>query len=310
MTLLNKNILIFYKVPRFFLLIAAILFSVKFSQAQVQMDSSATIKLCAADKKNAPAFLVKENNIVFPAILKGTEDESMGYIKKFSSHRREYLMRMYNKGKKFLPKAAAILNKYNLPEELKVLMTLESAYNANAVSRAGAVGYWQFMDDVAREYGLRYATHLTTAEIKKIKKVHGRKATAFLRAAARQKDDRKNFDKATIGAARYLRDRRANLADNWLLVVASYNCGVGNVWNAMERTGKSNPTFWDVKKYLPAETRSYVMNFITLNVIFNNYENFAKNKMIFTPVKAEVPESIEEKNNTVMDKSSASLRLK
>ena len=52
------------------------------------------------------------------------------------------------------------------------------------------------------------------------------------------------------------------------------------------------------------------MNFITLNVIFNNYENFAKNKMVFTAVKAEVPESIEENNNTVMDKPSASLRLK
>ena len=69
------------------------------------------------------------------------------------------------------------------------------------------------------------------------------------------------------------------------LVAASYNCGVGNVWNAMRQSGKANPSFWDIKNYLPAETRAYVMNFITLNVIFNNYEKFAKNTLTFAPEK-------------------------
>jgi soluble lytic murein transglycosylase-like protein len=103
------------------------------------------------------------------------------------------------------------------------------------------------------------------------------------------KDERKNFDKSTYTAARYLKDRCRNLDNDYLLVVASYNCGVGNVWNAMQKTGKSNPDFWDVKKYLPAETRSYVMNFIALNVIFNNYEKFTSNTLCFKPitVKAE-----------------------
>ena len=75
-----------------------------------------------------------------------------------------------------------------------------------------------------------------------------------------------------------------NLNNDWLLVAASYNWGVGNVWNAMERSGKKNPTFWDIKQQLPAETRSYVMNFIALNVIFKNYENFSSNKLCFNDV--------------------------
>ena len=50
----------------------------------------------------------------------------------------------------------------------------------------------------------------------------------------------------------------------------------------MQKTGKENPSFWDIKKYLPAETKSYVMNFIALNVIFNNYDKFIKNELIFT----------------------------
>ena len=108
----------------------------------------------------------------------------------------------------------------------------------------------------------------------------------------KQKDDRKNFSISTHTAARYLRDRRRNLGDNWLLVVASYNCGIGNVWNAMKRSGKTNPTFWDIKNHLPAETRAYVMNFITLNVIFHNYEMFAKNKLSFASEKVILPDDL------------------
>lgn len=99
------------------------------------------------------------------------------------------------------------------------------------------------------------------------------------------KDDRKNFIKSTYAAARYLKDRTRNLDNDPLLVVASYNCGVGNVWEAMKKTGLSNPDFWDVKNYLPAETRSYVMNFIALNVIFHNYEKFVNNTLNFKDIK-------------------------
>jgi membrane-bound lytic murein transglycosylase D len=262
--------------------------------AQTAGDSLLTTQLQAAYKPVAQQYFIKEPNVIFPEILKGEEEASIAYIEKFSSRKKEYLQRIYNNGKKLLPKAAAIFKKYNLPAELRVLMALESAYNANAVSSAGAVGYWQFMDEVAREYGLKYATHLTPSEKRKLIKEKGKKANEILKALAKQRDDRKNFNKSTIAAARYLRDRRMNLDDNWLLIVASYNCGVGNVWNAMERSGKRKPSFWDIKKYLPAETQAYVMNFITLNVIFYNYENFSKNKLVFTPVKLSVPESEDE----------------
>ena len=78
-----------------------------------------------------------------------------------------------------------------------------------------------------------------------------------------------------------------------MLVVASYNCGIGNVWKAMERSGQLSPTFWNIKNFLPAETRAYVMNFITLNVIFNNYELFLKSKLNFTEEKMMIAEDIE-----------------
>ena len=206
----------------------------------------------------------KPSNVVYPETLQSHREQSVAYVEKFSSKKRNYLIHTYQRGKKYFPKITAMLKRYQLPEELKVLIALESGFNGNAVSKAGAVGYWQIMDEVGKEYGM----HIAAAKAK---------------ASAKKKDERKNFSKSTLVAVKYLKDRCRNLDNDLLLMVAAYNCGVGNVWGAMKRSGKSNPDFWDIKKYLPAETRSYVMNFIALNVIFANYENFTKQRLIFHP---------------------------
>ena len=208
------------------------------------------------------------SNVVYPESLKSHREQTLAYVEKFSTKKRNYLINTYQRGKKYFPKVTAMLKRYQLPEELRVLVALESGFNGNAVSRAGAVGYWQIMDEVGREYGM----HIVAAKAK---------------ASAKRKDERKNFSKSTLVAVKYLRDRCRNLDNDLLLMVAAYNCGVGNVWDAMKRSGKRNPDFWDIKKYLPAETRSYVMNFVALNVIFANYENFSKQRLIFHPQPAQ-----------------------
>ena len=242
--------------------------------------------LAATSAKENSEFIILEPNVVFPNVLTGNEEAALAYIEKFSENRRAYLIRTYVRSKKYFPKATAILKKYNLPQELKVLLALESAFNANAVSKAGAVGYWQIMDEVAKEYGLKYVAWEKEDKKKKDDKVKLVKVPVVKPVAI--KDDRKNFNKSTYAAARYLKDRSRNLDNNLLLMVASYNCGVGNVWNAMKRTGKANPDFWDIKTYLPAETQTYVMNFITLNVVFSNYEKFTNNTLMFTPTKVKI----------------------
>jgi membrane-bound lytic murein transglycosylase D len=253
-------------------------------------DTSKKVLLASLSEGKPKEYLLRESNVVFPEILKGNEEEAMDYIEGFSNARKEYLVRMYRNGKVLLPKAAKILKKHDLPEELKVLLPLESAYNPKAISRAGAVGYWQIMDEVAREYGMRYATQGITTKYIRTKNRKGK----TIKIKKKLVDDRMNFDKATLTAARYLHARRQNLNDDWLLVVASYNCGIGNVWAAMKKTGKDDPNFWEVKKYLPAETRAYVMNFIALNVIFSNYDNFIKDKLVFKPVKITLQNSQDE----------------
>jgi len=253
-----------------------------FAKGNSYTDTSKKILLASLDKKDKTGYITLEANVVFPDVLSGNEEESLEYIEKFSVNRRAYIIRTYNRGKNYFPKVDAIFNKYDLPKELKVLLPLESAFNGNAVSKAGAVGYWQIMDEVAREYGLKYTPHKSAARKKQAKKPTAKKGQVKSRSG---RDDRKNFNKSTYAAARYLKDRSRNLNNDILLMVASYNCGVGNVWEAMEKTGKENPDFWDIKKYLPAETRAYVMNFITLNVLFHNYEKFSNNTLSFKPVK-------------------------
>lgn len=230
--------------------------------------------------------VVKEENVDYPLSLQDHKDESLDYVQKFSDKKRNYLIRTYQRGKKFFPKISAVLKKYHLPQELRVLIALESAFNPNAVSSAGAVGYWQIMDDVAKEYGLQIVDKKTAEDVKN-----------------KKKDDRKNFSKSTLAAAKYLRDRCRNLNNNLLLMVASYNWGIGNVWQAMKKTGKSAPDFWDIKKYLPSETKAYVMNFIALNVVFENYDKFLKNQLVFNSQTTEVAvsENISTINTSVTD---------
>jgi len=242
--------------------------------------------LLASIEKNNKEITLKEANVVYPAIFWGHEKQSMDYIEKFSVTRRDYLVRTFSRGKKYFPKAAAILKKYKVPAEYKVLLALESGFNRNAKSKAGAVGYWQFMDVVAREYGLKISE--TTKDKTLSKRGNAKNKHTTITKKRTSTDDRKNFTKSTSAAARYLRDRIRNLDNDWLLIAASYNCGVGNVWDAIKRTGKSDPSFWEIKKYLPKETSTYVMNFIALNVIFHNYEKFSKNNLCFRPVTAKV----------------------
>lgn len=231
-----------------------------------QVNTSDTTKLLASVLKNELKYTssVIEANVKYPEILEKHTEQSLDYVEKFSDKKRAYILYTYKTGKKYFPKIVSVLKRYNLPEELKVLIALESGFSANAVSKAGAVGYWQIIDEVAKEYGLQILTAKDNS----------------LSAA---KDERKNFNKSTLVAARYLRDRKLNLNNDLLLMVASYNCGVGTVWNALKKCNKTKPTFWDIKNLLPAETRNYVMNFIALNVIFKNYENFVSRQLLFAP---------------------------
>ena len=138
------------------------------------------------------------------------------------------------------------LRKNNLPDGLKYIPVACSSLNANAISPAGASGLWQFMIDPAKGNGLEVNTIV---------------------------DERRDPIKSTEKAAEYLKKLHSSYKD-WLVVIAAFNCGIGNVNKAMRRAnnkGVNNPDFWDIYPFLPKETRGYVPAFIAATYVMNQY---------------------------------------
>ncbi|MBG6236550.1 membrane-bound lytic murein transglycosylase D [Pedobacter sp. CAN_A7] len=121
---------------------------------------------------------------------------------------------------------------YDIPEEIKYLSIIESNLNPKAVSRVGATGIWQFMFGTAKGYGLNMDNYV---------------------------DERRDPVEASYAAAAYFRDAYEGLGD-WLLAIAAYNCGRGNVERAITKANSRD--FWEIRPFLPAETRNYVPAFI------------------------------------------------
>jgi membrane-bound lytic murein transglycosylase D len=205
--------------------------------------------------KNGMYLIDNPNRVLFPENLEEYREMSKDYIKKYSVRERGYIIHMLKKGEKFIPQIAKIFDQYDVPSEFQMLPALESNWSANAVSPAGAVGYWQFMGTLAREYGLK---------------------------TGGAKDERKNFNKSTHAAAKFFRDQLEFFDGDILLTVAAYNCGPGRVRSSLKKSKIKNPNFYDIKEYLPAETRRFVNKFVSLNVIAANYENFIAKNLDFT----------------------------
>lgn len=160
----------------------------------------------------------------------------------YADRRRNLVRYMLGMADFYFPIIEQVLDKHGLPIELKYLAVVESALNPFALSRVGACGLWQFMLPTGKSYGLEINSLV---------------------------DERRDPLKATEAACKYFKDMYAIYGD-WNLVLASYNCGPGNVNKAIRRSG-GKTDFWDIFPYLPQETRSYVPLFIAANYIMNYY---------------------------------------
>lgn len=165
------------------------------------------------------------------------------YIDIYTAPRRKAsISKIIGLAKYYFPIYEKAFREAGIPEEIKFLSVVESALDPNAVSRVGATGPWQFMFATARLYRLKMDNYV---------------------------DERKDPIQASYAAARYLKDAYNDFGD-WLLAIASYNCGKGNVVRAMQRSGGND--FWSIRNYLPAETRGYVPAFIAINYVMNFYK--------------------------------------
>jgi membrane-bound lytic murein transglycosylase D len=163
-----------------------------------------------------------------------------GFINTYAVRGRKLTSLMLGLKEIYFPLFEEILDKYNMPLELKYLAVVESALNPTAGSRAGAKGLWQFMYNTGKRYGLQSNSLV---------------------------DDRFDPYKATEAAAKHLKDLY-NIYGTWDLALAAYNSGPGNVNRAIRAAGGVKD-YWAIWPFLPRETRGYVPAFIAVNYIFN-----------------------------------------
>jgi membrane-bound lytic murein transglycosylase D len=163
-----------------------------------------------------------------------------GYIEIYA-HAREEMGQVLGRTKYYFPIYEKAFKDAGIPEELKYLSIVESKLDPYAISRVGATGPWQFMFTTAKLYGLNMDDYV---------------------------DDRRDPVQASYAAAAYLKDAYEEFGD-WLLAIASYNCGKSNVEHAIDKAGASD--FWSIRPYLPAETRGYVPAYIAMTYLMNYY---------------------------------------
>lgn len=166
------------------------------------------------------------------------------FIDRYAGRLRHSVSYMLGASNFYMPIFEEALEAYGLPLELKYLPIIESALNPKAVSRVGATGLWQFMLVTGKQYGLEVNSLV---------------------------DERRDPVKASYAAAHYLSDLYKIFGD-WSLVIASYNCGPGNINKAIHRAGGVKD-YWQIYPYLPRETRGYVPAFIAANYIMTYYSD-------------------------------------
>ena len=181
------------------------------------------------------------------ALLDSTTPLAMEYNKYtarmitfYLTKRREMLARVLGMSSLYFPLFEQELAKAQLPMELKYLAVVESALLNVVRSRAGAVGLWQFMYNTGIYLGMHIDSYI---------------------------DERQDPMMSTKYAVKYLQYLHG-LYDDWYMALAAYNAGPGNVNKAIRRSGGKR-TFWEIYRFLPRETRSYVPAFIAVNYAMN-----------------------------------------
>lgn len=189
------------------------------------------------------ATMLRRMKAIVSTIPLDYNSQVKSYIDKYiSSNYRPYMNRLHGLSNHYFKVYDKVLKEMGIPQEVRYLSLVESSLNPHLVSSAGAVGPWQFIYTTARIYDLDMNTYI---------------------------DERKDIYASTYAVSKYLNESYDQFND-WLLALASYNCGRGCVQRAIKRSGLTNPTFWELSPYLPKETQNYIPKFVAMTYVMSN----------------------------------------
>jgi membrane-bound lytic murein transglycosylase D len=181
-----------------------------------------------------------------PANTHNYQDYIQSYLKK-----KSYLQRVSERAKPYLYFILQEIQKRQMPFEMALLPIVESGYYPYARSYMSAAGLWQFMPATGYMYGLKRSWWY---------------------------DGRHDVYRSTLAALDYLQSLYKQNNYDWLLALASYNAGYGNVRKATRRLKQVRPdapaTFWNLQPYLPRETRHYVPQLLAISHIISQKDRY------------------------------------
>ena len=148
---------------------------------------------------------------------------------------------LIKRANRWLPQMESILEEYGIPDDFKYISVIESNL-MNETSSAGAVGFWQFMEGTAKDFGLE---------------------------VARDVDERYHPIKSTHAAARYLKKAYEKFG-NWTIVAAAYNRGMSGLNRALKR--QSVDSYYDL--FLNKETSRYMFRILAIKEIIENPDRY------------------------------------
>lgn len=160
------------------------------------------------------------------------------FVQIYYQQRISVVTKSLRRSETYFPYIDSVFVAHNIPWKLRYIAVIESVLDPNAVSHAGATGMWQFMPGTARMYGLKVNDEM---------------------------DERLDYKKSTIAAARYLKDLKDQFGD-WFLAMAAYNCGPGNIRSHIRRAD-GNYCFHKIKRTLSQETYEYIPKFTAISYL-------------------------------------------
>jgi membrane-bound lytic murein transglycosylase D len=243
--LIMKNVNLLVKLRRLVKSFAVSLFILFFgivvmafkADATENENNKSTRESQSSDKNGFKSLFTASNFDPNKPYVTQLNPKAVPFVQDYVQKRGSDLEKMKVWGKPYFDMYDGILTQHGVPKELKYLSVIESELVSNIVSYAGAVGPWQIMADEARRMGLRVSGKV---------------------------DERTSYQKSTHAAAKILKELYGQFND-WILVVAAYNCGAGRMRQAIRKSGSRN--FWDLQAYLPLETRNHVKKFIGTHYI-------------------------------------------
>lgn len=177
------------------------------------------------------------------------------WIRYFQGSGRKWFHKWLQRSTRYLPMFKKVLRQHGLPQDLAYLAMIESGFSTQAKSTASAVGPWQFIRDTGKRFGLKINWWI---------------------------DERKDFYKSTVAAAKYMRNMYG-MFNNWYLVAAGYNTGENRVKRIIRKRKTKN--FWKMarNKDLHPETRDYVPKLIAAMLIAKSPKMYGFRKVHYQP---------------------------